>query len=438
MSSTRSRTEAALLEARDGRERELRRALAHPEAGGAGAILMAGTNVPGPRKHPSGLAPVFHGALEALGRELPMRVALSGFDALGPFHLAYLEAPGDDAKRATVALESAEPSGRLLDLDVYRPDGTPVDRAGLGLPQRPCLVCQEPARDCIRVQRHSLAELEARTASLIHGFTRAPRRLAPDLLAAALHQGALRELDVTPKPGLVDRLDNGSHPDLSFEAMRASADLLPLYYEDLLQLAGRQASLAEVVQAGRDAEARMVQEIRSNGHRGFIFLSGLVLLAACQCGGRLVGLRGAIAEVAERFFAHQPAPDTPGARVRALHGLGGIQAEAMRGLPSVFEHGWPAYRRALESGCGPREAAFQLMATLMRTVEDTTAVRRRGLEGLERLRRDGEALHLLLARGGEPVPFLTALNGAYRRDNLTMGGVADCMALTFALQEAAR
>jgi len=76
------------------------------------------------------------------------------------------------------------------------------------------------------------------------------------------------------------------------------------------------------------------------------------------------------------------------------------------------------------------------MATLMRKVEDTTAVRRCGLEGLERLRRDGAILQDLLDMGRDPEPFLVLLNEDYRRDNLTMGGVADCMALTWALHAA--
>ena len=58
-----------------------------------------------------------------------------------------------------------------------------------------------------------------------------------------------------------------------------------------------------------------------------------------------------------------------------------------------------------------------------------------GFEGLSRLRRDG-ALQRLLEQQA-PEPMLAYLNREYRRSGLTMGGVADCMALTFALQETA-
>ena len=88
-------------------------------------------------------------------------------------------------------------------------------------------------------------------------------------------------------------------------------------------------------------------------------------------------------------------------------------------------------------GLDPEHASFYLMAVLMQRLEDTTAVHRCGLAGLSRLRQDGARLQRLLEQQQAPKPMLAALNQEYRRIGLTMGGVADCMALTFALQETA-
>ena len=118
-------------------------------------------------------------------------------------------------------------------------------------------------------------------------------------------------------------------------------------------------------------------------------------------------------------------------------GWAASRAEAEQGLPAVFEHGWPKYREALEAGWNPNHAGFYLMAVLMQRVEDTTAIHRCGLEGLSRLRQDGAHLQRLLEQQQAPEPMLAALNQEYRRSGLTMGGVADCMALTFALEETA-
>ena len=71
----------------------------------------------------------------------------------------------------------------------------------------------------------------------------------------------------------------------------------------------------------------------------------------------------------------------------------------------------------------------------MQCVEDTTTLHRCGPIGLARLRRDGRALADLVASGADPVPRLEAWNRDYQRLGMTMGGVADCMALAFALHQ---
>ena len=423
---------ADLLEARDQRQEQIRSALDR----GRGPVLMISANLPGADKHRPGTARLLHGALDALQAAIGLDLLASRRDRLGPYHLARTCAAPEAAKRAAMAIETAGLTGRLLDLDVYGQDGVQLDRAGLGLPPRACLVCGEPARECILLRRHGQRELLERVDALLRPEPPAPRADLAAVLAAKLSLGAERELELTPKPGLVDRHDRGSHPDLSFPSMRASVDLLPLYFDELLRCARERRPLEDYVQAGLDAEGRMTRAIHSNAHKGFIFLGGLTLMAALGCDGRMEQLPGMVAQLAQAFFTGHGARDTHGARIRDRHGLGGIRAEAMQGLPAVFEHGWPRYREALEAGWGQDHAAFYLMAVLMQHVEDTTSVSRCGLEGLERIRRDGAALQRLLERGLDPEPVLAGLNLDYCQSGLTMGGVADCMALTFALQAA--
>ena len=274
-------------------------------------------------------------------------------------------------------------------------------------------------------------------------------------LGACLVAGARVELALTPKPGLVDRHDNGSHPDLSFELMTRSIDLLPQYVDELTaEFAGRDplpaggpavrgrlpaAALAACVEVGRRAERRMLAEIGSNAHRGYIFLSGLVLLGSLDGED---GLRDGIRTVARAVRDLHPAEgsrgDSHGAVVRERHALGGVLGEALHGLPSVFDHGLAALRerragRGARRGADHDQALHYTMAVLMQTVEDTTTVFRGGPEGLARVRHDGRQLQQLIERGQPHLPWLRELNAAYRRLNLTMGGVADCLALTIAI-----
>ncbi len=73
------------------------------------------------------------------------------------------------------------------------------------------------------------------------------------------------------------------------------------------------------------------------------------------------------------------------------------------------------------------------MAILMQTVEDTTTAHRGGARALQRLRGDGRRLQQSIESGLPYLSWLRELNASYRRSNLTMGGVADCLALTVAL-----
>ncbi len=442
-----------LLEARD-RRAALIAALgavpARATSAPARPLVFASLAIPGGHKSPPGGGVALAASVEALrraGGAAGWEELDRGADALGPWAALRTGLEPEAAKRLAAGLEASLPFGRLLDLDVYCDGGRALDRAALGLPQRPCLLCPEPARECIRAARHPAEALAARVAELL-GPLAAPRAPAAGL-AAALARGAREELDLTPKPGLVDRRDSGSHPDLGYDAMRRSVALLPLYFEELVALrggaAGSPSDLAACVAAGRRAEDRMRRAAGSNAHRGLIFLGGLLVLAACDAlrdGGRpdAPALRRRVGALAAEFLAlaARDHEDTPGARARRSHGVGGILGEALAGLPSVFDAALPAYRATLAASADRRRAALRAMAALMERVEDTTTLHRGGAAGLARVRRDGARLAALLDARMDPDPTLARWNDDYRRARLTMGGVADCLAVTLALAAAPR
>jgi triphosphoribosyl-dephospho-CoA synthase len=217
--------------------------------------------------------------------------------------------------------------------------------------------------------------------------------------------------------------------------MRASVRLLPEYYADLIERLRAGWPLASCIEAGRLAEARMFARVGTNSHRGYIFLSGLTLVGAHQAQGDIRRLRTAMADAAREFFRTAPMENSNGSRACRDFAVGGIRREAEAGLPSVFELAWPRYASSFRRHGDRLRAEYQAMASLMQSLEDTTALYRCGLEGLERVRQDGRELQALLERGCDPRAFLRHSNEVYRRLGLTMGGVADCMALTFALHD---
>ena len=56
-------------------------------------------------------------------------------------------------------LQLSQNFGRLMDIDVIGPGRSPVSREEMGLPPRKCLLCNHPARYCMRARNHSTEEL---------------------------------------------------------------------------------------------------------------------------------------------------------------------------------------------------------------------------------------------------------------------------------------
>lgn len=246
--------------------------------------------------------------------------------------------------------------------------------------------------------------------------------------AEQLTLGLRRELDLTPKPGLVDRWDSGSHADLDYALMDRSITLLDGYFREFARSLERGATAGQLRALGQATEARMLAQFRTNTHRGAVFLGGL-LLAGVQRAGSLeaAAVSRGIAAFALELLSERLPTGTPGADVRQRYGVGGIVAEALDGLPSVFETGLPALQAAQAWGWSEERALYLALARLMQTVQDTTALRRCGPAGLVRLKQDGATLESLLLDGKDPLPFLIQANRDYRAQRLTMGGVADLL-----------
>jgi triphosphoribosyl-dephospho-CoA synthase len=251
--------------------------------------------------------------------------------------------------------------------------------------------------------------------------------------ADALVAGAAMELYLTPKPGLVDLADRGSHPDLTVSLMERSLHFLPRYMEDLIRSLHAGEHFPCQAEIGLRTEKAMLATLGTNTHKGYIFLSGLLLVARWRNGRACERrFRTCIASLAGEFFMEKQQISTNGGRARGRYGAGGIVRETMEGLPSLFDEALPAYMDAFERSGSSRTASYAMMGRLMQCVEDTTALHRCGRLGLARIRRDGRRIERITAAGGDCTPFLLEINGEYCRMGLTMGGVADLMGLSYA------
>ena len=110
-----------------------------------------------------------------------------------------------------------------------------------------------------------------------------PPTTLPYIIAHLATQALQAELDTTPKPGLVDKDNNGAHRDMDHALMQLSINTLHPYFVRLalLGFADTLPSHTVIRDTGIEAEKAMLAATNSvNTHKGALFSMGLAVVAA--------------------------------------------------------------------------------------------------------------------------------------------------------------
>ena len=110
-----------------------------------------------------------------------------------------------------------------------------------------------------------------------------PPTTLPYIIAHLATQALQAELDTTPKPGLVDKENNGAHRDMDYALMQLSINTLHPYFVRLALLGFSDTLPSHTVirDAGIEAEKAMLAATNSvNTHKGALFSMGLAIVAA--------------------------------------------------------------------------------------------------------------------------------------------------------------
>lgn len=423
------------------------------------ALICLTMNIPGPVKtSPEILAAFREGVrrVQSVVGARPIRYeAFTGPEAYFP-----INADASAIKRAMCRIEDEELLGRLYDLDVLFGTGEKCSRVSLGLSPRTCLLCGKPAFECARSRAHSVAELTKEISRRIDEWQ---RMTLPERIAEAAVNALIREAETTPKPGLVDRRNCGSHPDMSLEMLRQSAQSLKPYFRKCART-GIETEETEVFPVlrtwGVEAEETMLRVTGGvNAHKGAIYSMGLLAAASAAClrsfetdSEKICARAGRMAapSVEAHFCAlRMETACTFGDRLYLETGLRGARGEAASGFPSVLRLALPAldasrHENAAEAwsirnGALPLgdseaevEEAFGVYALLRLAAEteDTTLIRRGGLSRAEAARNE---IRTLLS-SGVTRERVEALDDRFIRENLTLGGCADLLACAYFLR----
>lgn len=420
-------------------------------------VVAAKLNIPGPIKNNQAITRFFVAELQKLEEDWLAAGVLFYQKGqwltagTGPERFYLVKAPATVVKGQTTEFEESTPSRRLFDLDVLvKEDGQvrPLSRADSGQPARRCFVCGRPAKDCGRSRRHSVTELQAAVNKLIiDALAVEQRSVVSDRLVQLAQQSLLYEMMAWPKPGLVDPVEHGAHPDMDAFTFVNSSLSLHRYLKQATGL-GLQVSqadyplmFAELREFGKVAEQEMFTATKGvNTHKGAVFSLGILVMAVADSWRRLgqVSLtdiqkvvQQMLVDLVKDDMGRLPAKDkqTAGEKQYREYGLTGIRGEAQAGYPTVFNYGLPTMATSKGNW---NTRIIQTFLALARHTEDSTLIKRAGDPAI--LKWKDEQINRCLAAGGITTPagraVLNDLEQEFSKRHLSLGGTADLVIVT--------
>ncbi|MFP5114927.1 triphosphoribosyl-dephospho-CoA synthase [Bacillaceae bacterium C204] len=254
-------------------------------------------------------------------------------------------------------------------------------------------------------------------------------------------QSLIEEAELTPKPGLVDKENSGSHTDMSIDLMIRSAKALERTFREIAKASSNrkpsQKLREEIAAIGRQGEKDMFEATGGvNTHKGAIWALGLLVSSSAMnpeesSMDNIALSAGKLARFPDR---NQPKVITNGAHVKVRYGVNGAKGEAQQGFPHLRNIALPVLYASRRSGVTENLCRLNVLIALMASLDDTCILHRGGLKALVSTK---ELANEILKSGGvwtvNGWKVLMQLDQLLRWTNASPGGSADLLAATLFL-----
>lgn len=263
-----------------------------------------------------------------------------------------------------------------------------------------------------------------------------------------LTQAILLEVSTHPKPGLVTRLSNGAHKDMSIFTFMMSSAVLSKAFNDLQDIGqAHRGTLAELFcklrSYGVGAEAELLRVTKGvNTQRGILFAGGIVSAVsgyAMNMGLSRDALLPLIKEMAAGLVAKElknldHAAMTAGEKLYYKYGITGIRGEVENGFPSVVNYGLPALEDAFDKCATINDALVHTLISLMTVVEDSNVIWRTDYDTLlevQRIANNILSLGSVFTEKGRMA--IAETERCFLQRRISPGGSADLLSVTITL-----
>ncbi|MCX8649253.1 triphosphoribosyl-dephospho-CoA synthase CitG [Gilliamella sp. B2776] len=294
-----------------------------------------------------------------------------------------------------------------------------------------------------------MSDYSQQIALLEHELNSDNNQSVPAQLAT---KALIKEICLSPKPGLVDMNNNGAHRDMDFHTFVQSIKAICPWFEHFYRygqtsaLQNNQQFLAGIRPIGIECEQAMYQATNQvNTHKGGIFAFGLLLgaIGKLEQLGLTINKQNICHEVSTicqgivtNELRQNNQTTSIGEKLFKLHNLSGARGEAESGYATVRNISLPIYKTMKDSGYDEETCLLQAMLHLLAYNQDTNLVSRGGLEGLTFAQQEAKKLIKLGGMTHANVfKLLNQLDEEFIKRNLSPGGTADLIAITWFLSQ---
>lgn len=269
-------------------------------------------------------------------------------------------------------------------------------------------------------------------------------------------ESILYEVVLSPKPGLVDAIDVGSHKDMDVYTFIKSAVSLKSGFDEFYSIGiNHQGTPEELMKKARQVGMKSEDEMfkatsKVNTHKGIVFSMGILLAAIGYYLSVIKDIKSEgdfftsydttqVFEIIKEMTKGIVSNDfknlgekknlTNGEKLYLKYGFTGIRGEAEKGYPILRDFALPWLRQA-NKNLALEDLLLELLIIIMSISEDSNIVARGGIDALDYVQKTSKEF---LQSGGmensEAKITLEKMNDEFKIRNISPGGSADLLSL---------
>ncbi len=350
-------------------------------------------------------------------------------------------------KKITAEIEEDHPLGRIFDIDLFDRN---LNQVKINRDVRKCYICERSGIECSRSKRHNLNEVLERIKAVAENYF--------DSLYWKVASTAIRamvtEVIATPKPGLVDSANSGSHSDMDIFSFIDSSTTLTQTFYMMVELGGSFTEdkisylltpLREIGLAGEEIMYHATGGV--NTQKGLIFSLGILSAAAgyllcnskdiltvemlCKKGGEIA--TGIVKKDFKSEYRIRNEKKTNGEKLFSKYGITGARGEAENGFKSALK-ALEILQSHISKGCDFNQALLGTLIHILVYAEDTNILGRNGIDALEYVKLRAR---VFIDHGGVYADNwfeqLKGMDKDFINKNISPGGSADILVVTLFL-----